>query len=290
MCMVDTVLCFCLVEMGEFVTDAETADRHQRAYDLLWGRGQRPSRGPKPSLTLERVVAAATAVADAEGLGAVSMQRVAADLGVTKMAMYRYVPGKSELVMLMIDAAIGEPPDFDDVGDWRQRLGGWGRRLWQGFTEHPWLVAATVGRRPMGPCELAWMDSGVAALTGIGLTGPERLDTIVLLTGHVRSLAQQALPVTPASVPLTETELLHQITTTLEQRTDRYPALRDAVAEPPADADALEFGMERILDGIAALVERRAERALRIHSAYSVSWPVRVSPTQGAEQNAQPQP
>ena len=74
-----------------------------RSLELLWGLGERPSRGPKPGLTLDRIVTAAVAVADAEGLGALSMRRVATDLGVGTMSLYRYVPGKAELLDLMLD-------------------------------------------------------------------------------------------------------------------------------------------------------------------------------------------
>ena len=80
------------------------------AFDLLWGTPQRPRRGPKPSLSLERIVTEAIALADAEGLANLSMQHLAERLGCAKMALYRYVPGKAELVALMLDAGLGDPP------------------------------------------------------------------------------------------------------------------------------------------------------------------------------------
>src|SRR3984957_4776793 len=81
------------------------------ALDLLWGTRDRPRRGPRPSLSLDRIVAAAISLADEEGLANLSMQRLAERLGCAKMALYRYVPGKSELVALMVDAALGDPPE-----------------------------------------------------------------------------------------------------------------------------------------------------------------------------------
>src|ERR1700733_7935915 len=81
------------------------------ALDLLWGTRDRPRRGPRPSLSLERIVAEAVSLADAEGLANLSMQHLAERLGCAKMALYRYVPGKSELVALMVDAALGDPPE-----------------------------------------------------------------------------------------------------------------------------------------------------------------------------------
>jgi AcrR family transcriptional regulator len=88
--------------------------------DLLWRPRTDGSRGPKPALTLDGIADAAITVADAEGLAAVSMQRVAADLGFTKMALYRYLPGKAELVALMVERALGGPPDLTGQA-WRTR-------------------------------------------------------------------------------------------------------------------------------------------------------------------------
>src|ERR1700721_418893 len=81
------------------------------ALDLLWGARDRPRRGPRPSLSLERIVTEAISLADAEGLANLSMQHLAERLGCAKMALYRYVLGKSQLVALMVDAALGDPPE-----------------------------------------------------------------------------------------------------------------------------------------------------------------------------------
>ena len=84
--------------------------RRRSALDLAWGWDERPRPGPRPSLKLEDIVAAAVALADADGIEAVRMQRVAERVGVTTMALYRYVGGKDDLVFLAVDAAAGEPP------------------------------------------------------------------------------------------------------------------------------------------------------------------------------------
>src|ERR1700684_4122158 len=81
------------------------------ALDLLWGIPDRPRRGPRPSLSLARIVTEAISLADAEGLSNLSMQRLAERLGCAKMALYRYVPGKAELEALMLDTALGAAPD-----------------------------------------------------------------------------------------------------------------------------------------------------------------------------------
>src|SRR5215469_5805920 len=81
------------------------------AIELAWGRRRRATRGPKPGLTLERIVAAGIKVAMTEGIGALSMTRVAAELGVGTMSLYRYISAKDELLTLMVDSALGSPPE-----------------------------------------------------------------------------------------------------------------------------------------------------------------------------------
>src|SRR5690606_41224667 len=95
--------------------DRRGPDGPDRAADLppviarLWGRSAPPRRGPKPALSVERIVRAAVDLADAEGLAAVSMARVAESLGDSSMALYRYVEGKDELLVLIADAGAEAP-------------------------------------------------------------------------------------------------------------------------------------------------------------------------------------
>ncbi|MQS17786.1 TetR/AcrR family transcriptional regulator [Streptomyces kaniharaensis] len=226
---------------------------------LLWGPPAKPTRGPKPALSLERIAAAGIEIADAEGLGAVSMQKVAGLLDYTKMSLYRYVPGKAELVALMVEAAIDAPPAGPDGLDWRDRLTAWAHRLTTSFVRHPWLLDATVGPRVMGPKELAWLEQVVAALDGRGLTGAERMDAAVLLAGHVRSIAQQTRATGPNGSP--EARLLVVLASLVQQHADQYPALAVAMTEPGGRDQALDFGLARILDGLESLISRRTGRA-----------------------------
>jgi len=224
------------------------------AAEFLWRRRTRPTRGPKPALSLERIADTAIGIADAEGLAAVSMQRVAAEFGFTKMSLYRYLPGKAELVALMVERAIGEPPEVG-TGDWRAALQQWAQRLLAGYLRHPWVLEATVGPRPIGPNELDWMERAVAAMAGTGLTGSERLDAIAVLAGHARMIAQQA-----AAADRPEAQLLAQITDLLREHGDRFPALAatmtSAATEGPQD-QAFTFGLARILDGLQLLIAQR---------------------------------
>jgi AcrR family transcriptional regulator len=238
------------------------------ALELLWGTEQRPKRGPKPSLSLDRIVTEAIALADSEGLANLSMQRLAERLGCAKMALYRYVPGKAELTAVMLDAAMGDAPDLvaatkDSVEEpWRAQLRAWCVTTFERFCEHTWMLGILVTARPFGPNEIAWSETGLAPLADIGLTGPERLDTLALLSGQAQTFARAALAGHPGDL---ESAMTDQLIHTLATRADRYPHTLAAFSEPAAPEDrnnALHFGIDRILDGLAVLIEaRRPSRA-----------------------------
>ncbi|GAA2246094.1 MULTISPECIES: TetR/AcrR family transcriptional regulator [Kitasatospora] len=224
---------------------------------LLWGEQEQPRRGPKPSLTAGRIVAAAIEIADTEGMDAVSMQRIAAELDVTTMALYRYVPGKAELIDLMVDSALGTPATTDGIpDDWRSRLTDWARQCWAKYRRHPWILTATAMRRQlMGPNQLAWLDAALAALSRTGLPAAQQHDAFLLIVGHIRTLAQQSAAADEAG----EEEWNRLEADVLERHGHRYPALTAAItagAFAPQQGDPLDFGLERILDGIAALADR----------------------------------
>lgn len=222
--------------------------------ELLWGRSQQPSRGPKPAVTLAGIAEAAIRIADAEGLDAVSMQRVADDLPVTKMALYRYVPGKTELVAVMSDLAIGAPPEHDDL-PWREALKTWALDLYAAFAKHPWLLQSTIGRRLLGPNELAWMDRGIQALTDSGLDGGEQFDSILVLTSHIRNLAQQTI-----TTGLSEDHINQALAEILSTEAARFPSLVAAMQTAAgSENQGLEFGLDRILDGIELLISARKD-------------------------------
>jgi AcrR family transcriptional regulator len=229
--------------------------------DLLWGSPEQPTRGPKPGLSVERIVQAAIKIADAEGIQAVSMQRVAAEFGFTTMSLYRYVPGKHELIDLMLDTAVGEPPDLGSVpGGWRPRLREWAHRTAAVFQRHPWFLATATGRT-MGPNQLGWLECAVAALAGSGLTGEPLVESVLLVNGHVRSTAPFLVPggAQGAGTEAWAASLVDLMRT----HRDRFPALNEAIDAgafgPPVPGrpdGTLDFGLDRIFDGIEALIAR----------------------------------
>ncbi len=222
-----------------------------RVAELLWNRPGRPQRGPKPAMSRDRIVAVGIALADADGLAALTMQRVAADLGFTKMSLYRYVPGRAELVALMLDAAMGVAPDLDPTVGWREGLRTFAMRMHTMGVAHPWVFEAATGGRVFGPNELGWLEAGLTTLADTGLTGGERLDTVALVVGHVRNIvAQGADSATP------EQDIAAALGGVFAEHGERYPHAAAAFADAGRDR-ALEFGLDRILDGLAALVSRR---------------------------------
>ena len=243
--------------------------------DYLWGGRAQPTRGPKPALSLDVIADAGIAIADAEGLAAVSMQRVAADLGYTKMSLYRYLPGKAELIALMVERGMGDPPAPAGAG-WRELLTEWTRQLMVSFLRHPWSLAATVGARPLGPRELSWMESALTVLADTPLTGAERLDAMVVLVGHARMLAEQGAGEAASSAgeaghdggaagpDSAEARLGSAIAVVMRQHGERFPHLATAMAEAAAAGEqgqAFDFGLARILDGLAVLIEAAGEPA-----------------------------
>ncbi|MFI7316741.1 TetR/AcrR family transcriptional regulator [Streptomyces venezuelae] len=233
---------------------------HAEVVRLLWGPHPKPARGPRPTLDLDRIARAGIEIADSEGLADVSMQRVAAQLGVTKMALYRYVPGKAQLVALMVDAAIGPYPAAKArSGGWREQLEDWARQLLGVFRRHSWALDATVGPRIMGPGELSWMERAVSALDGTGLSGAEQMDAAVLLVGHVRGITQQARAAGSAGNP--EAQLGAVLGELMQAHGRRFPALTAALAsaaQSDGQDQAWDFGLQRILDGLAVLIDQRA--------------------------------
>jgi AcrR family transcriptional regulator len=184
------------------------------------------------------------------------MQRIAREVGVTTMALYRYFSSKAELVDLMIDSAGGPRPAVAaNPGGWRSRLAEWTLRCSAIYTKHPWFLEATaVARRTMGPNELAWLDEALGILADTGLPARERHMAFLLLMGHVRSnaaFAASAAKDAPAGVWVSE------LTDRLLERRDEYPSLLAAIdsgAFVQPSEQSLEFGLACILNGIETLI------------------------------------
>lgn len=233
---------------------AENKPRDLRtAAALLWGKPDGPVRGPKPGLTIAGITTAAVACADADGLDAVSMNKVGAAFGVSGMALYRHIPGKTELVELMVEAVLTPGPALPDPEtDWRTRLVDWSRQLLTIYSTHPWLLTATTMRRQLlGPNQLQWMDAALEALESAGLQATERHQVFLLIAGHVRNLAQQH-----ADFDADHAREWQQLTSELVDRhAERFPALARTLTGTNRQIDSLVFGLDRIFDGIQTLID-----------------------------------
>jgi len=226
--------------------------------ELLWDAPKVKTRGPRPLHTLDDVLDAAIRVADSEGLDAVSMQRLAQELGFTKMAIYRYVPGRAELVALITDRAIGGPPSTFNGKGWRKRMESWAHAVFSVFLAHPWGLEATTGRRVPGPLEIAWVEAGLAILAETGLDGASRLDVLAVITGHLRFMASQASG-TGATIGL-EAEVNGLMGRALHGRETEFPQFSAAIRESAASGGedkGLSFGLNCILDGVEWQLSKR---------------------------------
>ena len=223
---------------------------------------RRRGRGPKPAFTLDEVVAAAIAIADEEGLAAVSMARVADQLGSSTMALYRYVTSKDDLLLLMGDAAVGAPPVFRGRREWRSRLRNWALAVRAVWWQRPWLLELPVSGPPAGPNNLLWFDACLAAVEDTPLDDAERIGAVLLVSTYVRGATRVGADLAAASVTDPESVNLSYGRLAGLVVPARFPALSRMIArgtfEEEADDsdDDFMFGLDVILDGLATRIAR----------------------------------
>lgn len=234
-----------------------------RTLELLWDTGRRPSRGPKPALTLDRIVEAAVRLADTEGLEGLSMRRVAAELGTGTMSLYRYVPGKGELLDLMLDRVQRPSENPADPGaGWRGALEALARATLALYRRHPWLLQVNQSRPILGPSALDGMEKVLTLIRPMGLSDPELVSAIIMIDGYVVGAARSQLYEQEAErrTGLTDAEFWQAQVPMLEKAmaSGRYPVMASLSEDAfGRDFDHFEFGLQRILDGLEVLVAKR---------------------------------
>ena len=167
-----------------------------RTLTLLWRRTlgtPQGSRGPRQRFSVDEVVRAAIEVADADGLPAFSMRKVADRLGLKLMSIYTYVPGRSELIGLMVDEVTGEGGFPPHEGDLRQRLTAVARQTWDELLRHPWLLQVEEYRPWIGPNGSAKYEWQLAAVEGAGFTDLEMDQVVTLVAGFARNAARESI-------------------------------------------------------------------------------------------------
>ncbi|TFV68312.1 UNVERIFIED_ORG: TetR/AcrR family transcriptional regulator [Bacillus sp. AZ43] len=240
-----------------------------RSMALLWRRpdGGRPRPGPRSALDVDRIVAAAVELADAEGLAAVSMRRLAGELGTAAMTLYGHVPGKGELVDLMLDAVLGELYPDDELvaaGTWRTRLRTVAQANWDFYVRHPWAAHVATGRPPLGPGLMRKYELELRAVDGLGLTEVQMDLLVTLVNGFVRGTVSGVHEKADAErvTGISEDQWWAATEPYVAQVFDpeRYPTA--ARVGPVAGEElgaydphrSFEFGLDRLLDGIGVLV------------------------------------
>lgn len=239
-----------------------------RTMALLWRAPGEPGRrpGPRAGIDVDRIVAAAVELADAEGLAAVTMRRLGTELGVGAMTLYTHVPGKGELVDLMYDAVLGEVHPSPPAGGWRERLTAVAHENWDLFVRHPWAAHLGTGRPVLGPNLMRKYDLELAAVDGLGLSEVDMELVITLVGDFVRGSVgglhdKRAVE---RSSGLTDEQWWAVVEPHVDRVFDaeRFPtaARVGPVAGPELGAGdparSFEFGLARLLDGIAVLLGR----------------------------------
>ncbi|APE33614.1 TetR family transcriptional regulator [Nocardia mangyaensis] len=221
-----------------------------KAVQLMWGLRESGGRGPKRGLTLDQILDAAIEVADAEGYAALSMTRVAKQLGFTAMSLYRYVDSKTMLIALLTDRVIGPPPVIAQGTPWRVGLEKWATAEFEAVGVHEWWVDIPQSGPPMGPNSMAWLDAGLRALGSTTLPETIKLQLVMNLSMYSigrRRAARDLRVGEGADFATIMAEVLG---------TGRFPAMSTALAASAFDNEEIdwgradfEFGLARMLDG-----------------------------------------
>ena len=238
--------------------------------DLLWGRRDVGQRGPRRGRSVEEVVQAAIDIADRDGLETVSMARVAQELGLTPMSLYRYVASKDELLQLMWNASAEGVATFELEGeDWRSRLRSWVEAQRATIDRHPWITQMPMAAPPTAPNSLLFVEKGLEALDDTDLAEADKLRVIGLLSSYSLSEARMADDAARAARRAADAgEQMWDFEALLRELVDEnsYPRLHriawsavghDQKAFGATELEEFRFGVERILDGVERLMEER---------------------------------
>lgn len=248
----------------------------RRSMALLWrdtaSAPARPAPGPKPALSVDAIVDAAISLADAEGMSALSMRAVGNRLGRTAMALYTYVPSKSELLDLMHDRALAELPTSYDVSrGWRPALAAWADDTMAFYVRHPWMLQVSQARPVLGPNEFVFMETLLHVLSGTGLPARVQTGIVGALVHYVRGAAQAVADSRQAAAAtgMSDDEWWYSRSALLEEVAPdfaaRFPLLTrlegERAFEPEDDTvpyleqaarSAFTTGLTVLLDGITA--------------------------------------
>lgn len=250
---------------------------------IAWGRAPAATRGPRAGLDAVAVVDAAISIGDSEGLGAISMGKVAERLGYTPMSLYRHVPSKDDLLALVQDAAFGDPPSSPPPAGWRPGLTEWATGALARYREHVWALDIPISGPPAMPRQVAWFERALAILAPTPLRLEEQLSIVLLVSGYTRQWAMLTRDLSRGHLGAAgvSADPARDYQRTLEAVVDpdRFPAVSAAIAggmltdEVDAGVSAgvtaaeelddfereFAFGLDRILDGVAVYIDRHPD-------------------------------
>lgn len=241
-------------------------DYLDRSLSLLWNGLPPAPKGPRRTLTLERIVDTAITVADTEGLEALSMRRLARDLSVGTMSLYRYVPDKSVLLDLMLDA-VSAPGTLTRTavdGDWREMLAASAREGRQLYLHHPWMLDVNWTRPVLGPGSVQAMELLMTVLDTLPMNDQEKVMVISSVDGYVVGTVRQQIQYDTAvdAVGVSDEEFWDAQLPYLERAmgSGDYPTMAQ-MSEDTFDGgweDTFELGLQLLLDGLERELERRS--------------------------------
>jgi AcrR family transcriptional regulator len=223
--------------------------------EVIWARPERTGRGPKPAFTRADIAAAAVRIADAEGLDAVSMRHVAAELGCGTMSLYNYVPRKEDLYELMIDAIGAEHEMFEPTGDWRADMLRNAEETRAIMRRHTWVPRLMPGVFAFGPNSLRYLEHCLACLEPLDVPAATKTELIALLNGVVTTYTANDIATVERtrSMPwsVEEENAVRMAYLGSQVATGAYPRLAAAFMEQsgPVDLESVfRRALERVLD------------------------------------------
>lgn len=247
------------------MTDAE--------YVNIWMRPERPARGPKPVYSRAQITEAAVRIADAEGLEAATMRRIAAEIGAGAMSLYRYVPSRDDLIVLMADRLMGEI-DVEGLpsGDWRADLTRYADGLRSIGLRHPWITTVPRSLPSYGPNQLLLIERVMGVLDA-HVSIDENLCLMAILNGYIEAAVRDEVSLAEEvrRSGLSELQLMERSYPRVEQllKSGRYPIFSKIAMEARqphmSRDDQFRYGLERVLDCIAAAVPATAGPAMPVN-------------------------
>lgn len=250
----------------------------QRTMALLWDGAPTPRRGPRQRLELTQIVDVAITQADSAGSAALSLRALAQALGIGTASLYTYVPGKAELLELMVDRIVGTQPLPTADRGWRAGLHDLAMSDLAAFRAHPWLVGVAASRTVFGPHVLTRYDAALALFDGCGLAAADITGCHAAVESYTRGAATAVVEAeqAPRHTGSSDDEWWQQRAPLLGERmNDRFPRLATLARAGAFDVqesalpytvqralDRFTFGLELVLDAIGARITA-AQQPLR---------------------------